>query len=113
MNLKVNINGLGFAQRFILSRAKREIPKIFDNLKPEWIEQMVTQNRTLESVLPPEKLAGYRKLAHQYNWLSAIISDDDFLNMVPQWVHDIINKHGDQGIAWRAEQMSWLRSLFG
>lgn len=108
----ININGLGLAQRFILNRARREIPKIFEGLKPEWIEQLVTENRSLESVLPPEKVAGYRNLAQHYNWLSAIISDKDFLGMVPQWVHDIINKHGDQGIAWRTEQMRWLRSLF-
>lgn len=111
--MRININGLSLAQRFVLGRAQRKIPEVFQGIRPEWIDQLITENRSLASCFTPEKIAEYRSIARQFNWVSAIISDEAFLEMVPQWFHDVVKRHGDRGIGWRTEQMSWLRSLFG
>lgn len=111
------LSGLGlqpgrFARTFVLLQARRRIQTLINGLGPERIERLITDHTSLASLIPAEKLQEYRVLAARNSWLANVISDEDFLQMLPPWVLTLVDNHGEPGREWLITELTWLRSLF-
>jgi hypothetical protein len=101
-----------FARGFIKLQARRRIQALVTGLGPERIERLIIDKTPLSSLLPPDKLQEYRALAARNSWLADVISDEEFLQMLPPWVLDLVKKHGDPGREWLIAELTWIRALF-
>lgn len=101
----------GFAKRFVHIKAERSIREFCDALGEKRVEWMVTNQHPLSRFVTPE-LQKVISVAPQYGWVGDAISDEEFVQMLPPWVHQIVEQHGEEGQAWLRSTIGWLRSLF-
>ena len=106
------VDGSRFSRLLVINRGRRGLAQFLNTIGPERFEKLVSERKPLAEVLPKEQTAEYMKLAGHFHWVAALISDQDFVNMLPVWCIEIIAKHDEEGAQWLGEQLAWLRSLF-
>lgn len=101
-----------FGTGFIRRRASRAVSDLINGLGPAGVEKILDSGKPLSEILPTEKLAGYRRLAHENAWMADAITDEQLLAMIPTWALEIVRNKGPAGQKWLQEQIAWIRSLF-
>lgn len=112
MNLKLPpINAQAFSRGLVTRRGSRGIAKFLEMVGPDVCRKIVEAKTPLSTLLSPEQLAQYQHLAGQYYWLANLITDIDFVLMLPPWFQEII-RTTPGGLQWLKEQVAWIRTLF-
>lgn len=106
------INGGVFARTFAVRRGTRELDKILVQVGSQRIEQIVAAGDPISKHIPPDKMEAIRELVAAYPWVANLITDEDFLRMLPPWFLQIVAAHGDPGKQWLVREIRWIRSLF-
>lgn len=57
----------------------------------------------------PDQIDGFRRT---YGWAERVIADEDMTAMFPDWLRQMIARHGEAGEAWRKELSIWIRRQF-
>ncbi len=80
-------------------------------LTPERLRFLLGSKMALVEAFPPDMQTEFRGMGQANNWISDIISDQEFLEMVPTWARQIVGKYGEEGEKWLGEQLVWLRGF--
>lgn len=122
-----HFDGKVFAKNLIVLKISRFLEDFFKWIGEERLRSIIEQKRDLQDLLPEEELsrivgilvfgspltpAEVRDLCRQYAWAEEALSDEDFLRAWPKWAALVVQEAGEDGLAWRAAQISWLRGLF-
>jgi len=107
--MRLSFRGVG--ERLALIKVERAIREFCDAVGEKRFEWMVAHSRPLRVFVTPE-LQKVINVAPQYGWVGGSISDEQFVAMLPPWVHQIIARYGEEGRVWLRETIAWLRSLF-
>lgn len=106
-----NINAQKFARNFVVKRAKRMVQQYLETIGPENLAYLIEKDKNFSEYIPKPVQQKLREAAKSYNWVGALLSDDDVIAMLPEWVRILVAKYDEQGIKWLTRQLSWLRSF--
>ena len=101
------------AKSFILRRAAPQVKAFMERLGRDRVDKMVRLDLSIEALLPPDAQAQLRRNARQYGWAARAITEEDFLKLLPPWYAEVIQQHGERGLAWQQRELLVLRSFFG
>lgn len=105
------INAAKFSRAFVLAKARRTVTAAINKIGPENIRFLVANDKDLPQYVPREMQEQYLLVAKNYPGLGEIISDEDFVAMIPPWAIQIVQSYGDTGVQWLRRQLVWLRSF--
>lgn len=112
MAFPVKVNAGVFAKTFVHRKAERGIQGICDRIGSANMEILIKHDKPLSLLVPPSDLDDLSKKARQFSWAAKLISDDEFVRMLPDWVREKVKANGEQGNLWLGKQIEWLRGLF-
>lgn len=101
-----------FGTSLVRRRASRMISEFINGLGPVAVQKILDTGKPLSEMLPPEKLAQYQGLAHEYAWAADAITDQELMTMIPPWAMAMVKAKGPAGEKWLQEQITWVRGLF-
>lgn len=96
----------------MLRQAERKIVDYLGKIGDKRVRWLVENKKNFSDFVPPGKLAEYKAKAKNYDWVAFVITDEDFINIIPAWVKSIVSEHGDEGALWLKAQLKWLREIF-
>ncbi len=106
------INGR-MAKSFILRRAGPQVKAFMERLGRDRLDKMVRLDLSIESLLLPDAQAQLRRSARTYGWAARSITEEEFVGLLPGWYREVVQQHGEKGLAWQTRELKVLRSFFG
>lgn len=101
-----------FAKDLLMKRATRGLHKALEELGPTRLEWHILNNKNLADTAPAELVQIAKERAKNYAWAAKLVSEQEVLLMIPDWVHVMVKKHGERGETWLTAQLGFARSLF-
>lgn len=113
----IGLNPHRFGSAFVRRKAGRIVTDFLEGINKdgrggERVSQMIDRNIRMDTLVPKEKLQQYLDLAKQYSWAASMISDEDIVGMLPDWVIAAVRTKGIPGWNWLRVQLDWLRNVF-
>ncbi len=110
-----NIDGNAFSKSLILRQLKRKIDERFRKLGKQRIQQAITDNEGLEVLISeiesPADIEKARAWLKNRPGISSMVTEQEIVRLIPEWVGQIILLNGDKGKIWLRTQVVWIRSL--
>ena len=106
------LNPERFRKAFVKRRVARQVQTFMEKLGPERVEWLVVNRRPLEGFMD-QRMRQLAAVAPHYAWVAELVTDEEFLEMFPEWSLSILERYGEEARAWFLGQVAWLRSLFG
>jgi hypothetical protein len=110
--VKVSVDGNRVIRAVVVTYAKAGIARYCNAIGAERFCWLIDNDRSLSSFVPREKELEFRAKAPKYQWAAKLISDQDFVDMLPNWLKSLIAQRGELGMKWMEAQIPWLRGFF-
>ncbi len=96
---------------FVMIQGRRRLAEVIDRLGKGNIQYLIEKDKDLSHFLSHEKEEEYRKSGKGYAWLGNLLTDEDFLSMIPSWATELVKGYGEKGEQWLKRQVAWLRAF--
>ncbi len=91
---------------FVMRQGRRRLAEVVNRLGKGNIKYLIENDKDLSQYLSHEKEAEYRKSGKGYAWVGKLLTDEEFLSMIPSWATELVKSYGDQGEQWLKRQVA-------
>ena len=111
MRGQLKINGQALSRAFVKRQFSHKVSDVIESIGEKRLQDLIMHGEDISTLLSAEMLSNVKQQAIKYRWLGDIISDEEFMGMLPSWSLSIIKEHGEAGTVWLRQQIQLLRAV--